>query len=49
MNFIIARALIVDRYAEGIVEYKLRTAESAEEKTVEAAKADAVQYIRDNI
>jgi len=43
------RIVVGKKCAEGIVEYKLRTAESAEEKTVEAAKADAVQYIRDNI
>lgn len=43
------RIVVGKKCAEGIVEYKLRTVESAEEKTVEAAKADAVQYIRDNI
>ena len=43
------RIVVGKKCNEGIVEYKLRTAESAEEKTIEEAKAAAVKYIKENI
>lgn len=43
------RIVVGKKCNEGIVEYKLRTADSAEEKTIEEAKADAVGYIKENI
>ena len=42
------RIVVGKKCGEGIVEYKLRTAEKAEEKTIEEAKAEAVRYIREN-
>ena len=43
------RIVVGKKCAENIVEYKLRTDESAQEKTVEAAKADAANYIKSNL
>ena len=43
------RIVVGKKCADGIVEYKLRTAETAEEKTVEAAKADAIEFIKSNL
>lgn len=42
------RIVVGKKYGEGIVEYKLRTDEAATDKTVEAAVADAIKYIKDN-
>lgn len=43
------RIVVGKKCGEGIVEYKLRTEESAVEKTVEDAKADAVSFIKNNL
>lgn len=43
------RIVVGKKCGEGIVEYKLRTADTAEEKTVEDAKVSAVNYIREKI
>lgn len=43
------RIVVGKKCGEGIVEYKLRTDDSAVEKTVEDAKADAVKFIKDNL
>lgn len=43
------RIVVGKKCSEGIVEYKLRTAESAVEKTIDAAKADAIEYIKSNL
>ena len=43
------RIVVGKKCGEGIVEYKLRTAESAVEKTIDEAKAEAVEYIKNNL
>lgn len=43
------RIVVGKKCNEGIVEYKLRTEEKAVEKTIDAAKADAVKYIKENL
>lgn len=43
------RIVVGKKCSEGIVEYKLRTAENSEEKTIEQAKKDAVEYIKDRL
>ena len=42
------RIVVGKKCGEGIVEYKLRTASSPVEMTVEDAKAEAVKYIKEN-
>ncbi len=42
------RIVVGKKCGEGIVEYKLRTADAPVEMTVEDAKAEAVKYIREN-
>ena len=42
------RIVVGKKCGEGIVEYKLRTASSPVEMTVENAKAEAVKYIKEN-
>lgn len=42
------RIVVGKKCGEGIVEYKLRTAEGAVEMTVEDAKCEAVKYIKEN-
>ena len=43
------RIVVGKKCSEGIVEYKLRTADAAVEKTVEDAISDAVCYIKENL
>ncbi|MDY3929521.1 MAG: proline--tRNA ligase [Clostridia bacterium] len=43
------RIVVGKKCSEGIVEYKLRIAENSEEKTIEQAKKDAVEYIKDRL
>lgn len=43
------RIVVGKRCGEGIVEYKLRTVDAPEEKDIETAVSEAVQYIRERI
>lgn len=42
------RIVVGKKYADGVVEYKLRTAPEAEEKSVSDALASAISYIKSN-
>ena len=43
------RIVVGKKCGEGIVEYKLRRAESAEEKTIEVAIEEAAAYVKENL
>ena len=42
------RIVVGKKYAEGLVEYKLRTQEAAEDKSIKDAVSDAIEYIKNN-
>lgn len=42
------RIVVGKKYADGFVEYKLRTADSSEDKTIDDAVASAIDYIKNN-